>query len=38
LVKPLAKSLLVVLVVVDDIDVPVTTGFPAGKTNVPEPL
>jgi hypothetical protein len=31
-------SLLVLLVVTDDIVVPVTTGLPAGKVNVPEPL
>jgi hypothetical protein len=36
--KPLAKSLLVLLLIVDDIVVPVTTGLPAGRVKVPEPL
>ena len=36
--KPLAKSLLVLLLIVDDIVVPVTTGLPAGRVKVPDPL
>jgi hypothetical protein len=38
LVSAVARSLLVVLVVDDEIVVPVTTGLPAGKLYVPEPL
>jgi hypothetical protein len=37
-VNAVAMSLLVVLVVDDEIVVPVTTGLPAGRLYVPEPL
>jgi hypothetical protein len=37
-VSAVAMSLLVVFAVDDEIVVPVTTGLPAGKVYVPEPL